>query len=67
MYLLENYFGRIVGVVIGFLIALIFIFFGFWRGLITIILMGLGFFVGRFWDKEKRLPDSIEKFLPPRR
>ncbi|OWZ84021.1 DUF2273 domain-containing protein [Natranaerobius trueperi] len=67
MYLLENYLGRIIGVVLGFLISLIFVIFGFLQGLLVLILMGVGFYFGYYWDKEKQLPISIHRFLPPRR
>ena len=64
IYILENYFGRVIGILLGFFIALIIVVFGFWQGLLMIVLIGIGFYFGQFWDQERRIP-FIDKFLPP--
>jgi len=66
-YILDHHLGKILGVFIGLVIALAFIFFGFWRGLLFIVLVGIGFYLGDYWDKEKTLPIKIKRLLPPKK
>lgn len=44
------YLGRIVWTVLGFVIALLFLFLGFWRTILIVALTGLGYLLGTWMD-----------------
>jgi uncharacterized membrane protein len=49
-YILRSYKGRIIGLVAGFIVAILLIIFGFFKTLIIVILTTLGWFIGRKFD-----------------
>jgi len=56
-----NYKGRILGTIIGIILALSFLVLGFWRTVFWVILALLGLFVGSFIDKRKTLEDFWDR------
>ncbi|RMH70810.1 MAG: DUF2273 domain-containing protein [Gemmatimonadetes bacterium] len=42
--------GKIIGSVLGLACGISYLAFGFWDTLILFMLMGIGFFIGKFYD-----------------
>lgn len=69
-YQLKEHCGRTIGIVIGFIIALSILIFGFFSTLFVIICMGLGLFIGNKIDKSdseffEDLVYRIQRLLSP--
>ncbi len=68
-YQLEEHCGRTIGVVIGFIVALSVLIFGFFTTLFVVICMAIGLYVGNLIDKQDGFSDDflykIQKFLSP--
>ncbi len=61
----EDYRGRLIGVVIGLTIGLLFLYMGFFRTIFLLICIGLGFFIGNRVDNKEELLDLLDRLLPP--
>lgn len=62
---LDNNRGKVAGAVIGFLVGLIFLWLGFWKGLFLTAAVAIGWFVGSRRDQHESLGDLISRLLPP--
>ncbi len=57
-----------IGGFIGFILALFFILFGFWKTLFVLILTGVGYYIGKkFFSNKEDLKELLDKILPPGR
>lgn len=65
MTILAEYKGRIVGMLVGFLAAILVIAFGFISALFIMICMGLGYYVGQRYDNQQDIKEIINDVLPP--
>ncbi|MGI6158032.1 MAG: DUF2273 domain-containing protein [Saccharofermentanales bacterium] len=56
----------VVGAMIGFLFALLWVIFGFWNLLFIVLMSALGAFIGfRYFRDRETLKKFIDKILPP--
>jgi uncharacterized membrane protein len=56
---------RVIGVVAGLLIGILFLLLGFFKTIFLMICVGLGFFIGNKLDKKEDLIDFLDRLLPP--
>ncbi len=61
----ENYRWRVIGVLAGLGIGILFLFLGFFQTIFLLICVGLGFFIGNKLDKKEDLMDFLDRLLPP--
>lgn len=61
----ENSRWRVIGVVAGLIVGLLFLFLGFFQTIFLLICVGLGFFIGNKLDKKEDLMDFLDRLLPP--
>jgi len=61
-FLLKNL-GKIIGGLIGLLVSVILISFGFWKGLFIIFCIGVGAFLGWRLDDSEQLRQFWERLL----
>ena len=47
-------------------LALMFLFLGFWKTLFVVLFAAVGFFLGRVEKKEEAVRSMINRFLPPK-
>ncbi len=59
----KDYYGRIVGTSIGFLLAFIFLFSGFWAAIIAGLFIGAGYLAGRYVDGKADVKRMLNKFI----
>ena len=62
--LFSLYKGRILGVIIGLIAALLIIRFGFILALFIIICMGIGYYLGLRYDNREDFRDIIDDIFP---
>lgn len=69
--ILERFRGKdpgLVGASFGFVIALLWMIFGFWKMLFILILTGLGYYLGaRFFVDREELRHLLDRIFPPGR
>lgn len=58
----ENHPGKLLGTLLGFMLAVLFILLGFWQTVLLISLCLLGFYLGKCWD-EGEVPAWLTKLL----
>ncbi|RAL26559.1 DUF2273 domain-containing protein [Thermoflavimicrobium daqui] len=58
-----QYGGRIVGSFIGIALGLVYLFVGFWKMLFFALLAGLGYFLGRQFDRKEDLKEVIDTII----
>ncbi len=56
--------GKVIGAIAGILIGLIYLIVGFFKTLVFVILVGLGYYIGTKIDKNEDIRELIERFLP---
>ena len=61
----ENSRWRVIGVVAGLVIGILFLLLGFFQTIFLLICVGLGFFIGNKLDKKEDLMDFLDRLLPP--
>ena len=61
----ENSRWRVIGVIAGLVIGILFLFLGFFQTIFLLICVGLGFFIGNKLDKKEDLMDFLDRLLPP--
>lgn len=61
-YQLQEHCGRTIGVVLGFIIALCILIFGFFPTLFVVICMGIGLYIGTKIDKQED-SEFVDGFL----
>ena len=57
-------FFKILGGVLGLVLAILFLTLGFWRTILILILVGGGIAAGSFLDRGQRLMDVVDRFFP---
>lgn len=57
--------GRLIGIFVGLLTGLLWAFLGWWRAVIFLFCLALGYFIGYRLDHKDSLREIIEKVLPP--
>ena len=57
-------FFKILGGVLGLVLAILFLTLGFWRTILILILVGGGIAAGSFLDRGQRLMDVVGRFFP---
>jgi len=57
--------GKLLGLFIGLVIAILIISFGFLEAVFIIFCMAVGYFVGRRMDEKKSFSEIIERLMPP--
>ena len=62
--LLHKYSGRLTGSAAGLVVAIFFLSLGFFRTLLILICIGVGFFIGLFRDSKEGFLEFLEKILP---
>ena len=56
--------ARLLGVIIGLLIGILFLTLGFWRTLFLVICMTIGYLIGQKIDHQEDLIEALSKYLP---
>lgn len=57
--------GKITGVIIGFIIGVLIITFGFFETLFVLLCVIAGYIVGKRIDEKEDIMDILDKLLPP--
>lgn len=60
-----KYQGKIIGSLIGLLIAILFLTIGFFKTVLILILIFGGFYIGDKIDKKESLVEVLDRILPP--
>lgn len=63
LWALETHPGKLLGTTAGLLFGILFILLGFWRALILMVFISVGFFVGKRYDDHKDLGSWLERFF----
>lgn len=61
----HNHRGKLVGTILGIIIGISILLFGFFKTLFIIICGLVGLFVGKRVDEKDDLMDIVEKIIPP--
>jgi len=61
---MRKYSGRLIGSSIGLAIAVLFLSIGFFRTLLILICVGIGYFLGLFRDSKEEFLEFVERILP---
>lgn len=62
LYIISHHWGKLAGGLAGLFLALLFIFFGFWRTLLILTLIIAGIIIGaRLIDKDSNLKDFFNE------
>jgi uncharacterized membrane protein len=61
----QQHSGKIIGVLLGFILGLLIIVFGFFRTLFVLLCVVAGFIVGKRIDEKEDIMDILDKLLPP--
>jgi uncharacterized membrane protein len=61
---LRKYWGRVLGSAAGLLVAVLFLTVGFFRTLLIVICMAVGYFLGMFRDSKEEFLEFVERILP---
>ncbi|OEF98441.1 DUF2273 domain-containing protein [Desulfuribacillus alkaliarsenatis] len=56
--------GKVIGLTIGVVLGIIYLFFGFFKMIVFIALAAIGYFIGTKIDRNEDIRDLIERFLP---
>jgi uncharacterized membrane protein len=57
-----------IGALIGLILGLFLILFGFWETLFILILTGVGYYIGKkFFSNKEDLKELLDRILPPGR
>ncbi len=57
--------GKIIGLLLGFFMAILFIMFGFFRTLFILICMTVGYLIGKRIDEQEDIIEVLDRLLPP--
>lgn len=63
----EKHRGKVIGIILGLLVALLWITLGFWKMLFIAICIVIGYFVGKCFDDGGNLSDLWRRMLGKRR
>ncbi|MGI5850802.1 MAG: DUF2273 domain-containing protein [Clostridiales bacterium] len=56
--------GRIVGVSLGLIVGIVFVTIGFWKTVILLMCVGIGYWLGGMTDKQEKFMNFLDKILP---
>ena len=56
--------GKIIGMIIGFIVSILIIIFGFFQTVFMALCVTLGYFIGKRIDAKEKLSDFLEKIIP---
>jgi uncharacterized membrane protein len=62
-YLLDNHRGKLLGLALGLLIGLLIISFGFWKSLLVVLCVVIGYFLGKHIDEGGGPGDWWERYF----
>ncbi|MDI6602129.1 MAG: DUF2273 domain-containing protein [Thermoanaerobacteraceae bacterium] len=65
--ILEKHFGKIVGMALGLLFAILVIALGFWKTIFVLICILIGYYLGKIIDNREDLRNFLDRILPPGR
>ncbi len=57
--------GKIIGGILGLIIAIIIISLGFLKAVFVILCTVLGYYIGKLIDNKEDIRDILDKILPP--
>lgn len=60
----KNNRGKVIGTIAGLLIAVLMLIIGFFRTLFIVLLMLLGYYIGKKIDNKESIVEVIERILP---
>ncbi|MEA4903091.1 DUF2273 domain-containing protein [Desulfitobacterium sp.] len=63
LHLLDEHPGKLIGSILGFLLGLLVVFLGFWKSLVLVLFVGVGFLIGKSQDDHKKLFDWFDRFF----
>lgn len=58
--------GRSIGVGVGAILGLLYLFVGFWKVIIVLGFVVLGYAVGTVWERNEDWRDVMDRILPPK-
>jgi uncharacterized membrane protein len=61
---LRKYWGRLAGSAAGLVVAILFLSLGFFRTLLIVICVSIGFAIGMFRDSREEFLEFVERILP---
>ncbi|MCW3490271.1 DUF2273 domain-containing protein [Dethiobacter alkaliphilus] len=61
---LSDHWGKVVGGLIGLIIGLSIILFGFWRSVLLFTCIALGIYLGRMFDRHEGLQNFLQRVWP---
>jgi uncharacterized membrane protein len=56
--------GKIIGVICGFTFGTLILVLGFWRGIFLSLCVGIGFWIGSFYDRKENFLTFLDKLIP---
>jgi uncharacterized membrane protein len=56
--------GKVIGVIIGVIIGILYLLVGFFKTVIFVLVVVLGYLIGTRIDANENIRDLIERFLP---
>lgn len=59
----NNHPGKLIGITLGFLFGLFFVTLGFWRTLVLVLFITVGYILGKIQDDHHSLSLWLERFL----
>ncbi|MHB8124072.1 MAG: DUF2273 domain-containing protein [Desulfitobacteriaceae bacterium] len=59
----NNYPGKFIGIILGFISGLFVVTLGFWRTLVLALFVAIGFMIGKRLDDHQSLPKWLERFF----
>lgn len=59
----QTYGGRLIGALAGGALFIVYEISGFWDMLFCALLVGTGFWIGKWWDEKREPPFSWERFV----
>jgi len=57
--------GKIIGVILGFILSLMVLFIGFLKTLFIVFCIWLGYIIGKKYDEREDIKEILNKILPP--
>lgn len=61
--LIDNY-GKIIGSIFGLIVAILFLTLGFFKTILLISLIGLGYYIGKKIDNRESIIEILDRILP---
>lgn len=61
---LAEHWGKVIGGLLGLVVGLAIILFGFWRTLFIFFCIALGTYAGKLFDRNERLQGLLNRFWP---